>query len=122
MQRVSHKAAALQRHSELLLLPGGVGACLQVLQGTAAAGAEEGTGRIGAMGGGLQQLDDFALKAAAALAGHPRQHALARQGLRQDQRAAVDRGARSDEHTSELQSLIRISYACFCLQKNNTKT
>src|SRR3546814_7414288 len=43
MQRVSHKAAALQRHSELLLLPGGVGACLQVLQGTAAAGAEEGT-------------------------------------------------------------------------------
>src|SRR3546814_268328 len=44
------------------------------------------------MGGGLQQLDDFALKAAAALAGHPRQHALARQGLRQEQRAAVDRG------------------------------
>src|SRR3546814_460371 len=28
---------------------------------------------------------------------------------------------RSDEHTSELQSLIRISYAVFCLiQKNNT--
>src|SRR3546814_18895967 len=72
MQRVSHKAAALQRHSELLLLPGGVGACLQVLQGTAAAGAEEGTGRIGAMGGGLQQLDDFALKADAALAGQDR--------------------------------------------------
>src|SRR3546814_8623161 len=27
--------------------------------------------------------------------------------------------ARSEEHTSELQSLMRISYAVFCLQKNN---
>src|SRR3546814_7078844 len=26
--------------------------------------------------------------------------------------------ARSEEHTSELQSLMRISYAVFCLQKN----
>src|SRR3546814_4463219 len=26
-------------------------------------------------------------------------------------------GSRSDEHTSELQSLMRISYAVFCLQK-----
>src|SRR3546814_1568812 len=32
-------------------------------------------------------------------------------------------GARSEEHTSELQSLMRISYAVFCLkkQKNNTE-
>src|SRR3546814_3916663 len=29
--------------------------------------------------------------------------------------------ARSEEHTSELQSLMRISYAVFCLKKNNTK-
>src|SRR3546814_6791222 len=28
---------------------------------------------------------------------------------------------RSEEHTSELQSLIRISYAVFCLKKKNTK-
>src|SRR3546814_6502123 len=28
--------------------------------------------------------------------------------------------ARSEEHTSELQSLMRISYAVFCLQKNTT--
>src|SRR3546814_9115798 len=27
-------------------------------------------------------------------------------------------GIRSEEHTSELQSLMRISYAVFCLQKN----
>src|SRR3546814_2558159 len=29
-------------------------------------------------------------------------------------------GLRSEEHTSELQSLMRISYAVFCLKKNNT--
>src|SRR3546814_8970740 len=28
-----------------------------------------------------------------------------------------DRGQRSEEHTSELQSLMRISYAVFCLKK-----
>src|SRR3546814_5083936 len=31
------------------------------------------------------------------------------------------RPARSEEHTSELQSLMRISYAVFCLKKKNTK-
>src|SRR3546814_7596718 len=32
-------------------------------------------------------------------------------------------GVRSEEHTSELQSLMRISYAVFCLKKNkNTHT
>src|SRR3546814_2848767 len=31
--------------------------------------------------------------------------------------AADHRGARSEEHTSELQSLMRISYAVFCLNK-----
>src|SRR3546814_4659305 len=31
-------------------------------------------------------------------------------------------GARSEEHTSELQSLMRISYAVFCLKKKKTKT
>src|SRR3546814_3141836 len=29
---------------------------------------------------------------------------------------------RSEEHTSELQSLMRISYAVFCLKKTKTKT
>src|SRR3546814_10029133 len=29
---------------------------------------------------------------------------------------------RSEEHTSELQSLMRISYAVFCLKKNNINT
>src|SRR3546814_5801853 len=30
-------------------------------------------------------------------------------------------GARSEEHTSALQSLMRISYAVFCLKKKHTK-
>src|SRR3546814_1321724 len=30
--------------------------------------------------------------------------------------------ARSEEHTSELQSLMRISYAVFCLKKKNCNT
>src|SRR3546814_9382501 len=33
----------------------------------------------------------------------------------------VDRARRSEEHTSELQSLMRISYAVFCLKKKTTK-
>src|SRR3546814_4229025 len=36
-------------------------------------------------------------------------------------RPAQDRSARSEEHTSELQSLMRISYAVFCLKKKKTK-
>src|SRR3546814_1446042 len=31
-----------------------------------------------------------------------------------------ERAPRSEEHTSELQSLMRISYAVFCLKKKNT--
>src|SRR3546814_10043316 len=31
-------------------------------------------------------------------------------------------GPRSEEHTSELQSLMRISYAVFCLKKKNAPT
>src|SRR3546814_7760859 len=40
--------------------------------------------------------------------------------------ARVDRGARStersEEHTSELQSLMRLSYAVFCLKKKHNET
>src|SRR3546814_10195514 len=32
----------------------------------------------------------------------------------------LKRGGRSEEHTSELQSLMRISYAVFCLNKQNS--
>src|SRR3546814_7494173 len=43
-------------------------------------------------------------------------------GARPDGGGTVRRaraGARSEEHTSELQSLMRISYAVFCLKTNN---
>src|SRR3546814_2150425 len=33
--------------------------------------------------------------------------------------ATLPESIRSEEHTSELQSLMRISYAVFCLKKNN---
>src|SRR3546814_8328073 len=36
-------------------------------------------------------------------------------------REPLDGELRSEEHTSELQSLMRISYAVFCLKKKNTK-
>src|SRR3546814_10176617 len=43
-------------------------------------------------------------------------------GMSGDYETAVRFGAtlRSEEHTSELQSLMRISYAVFCLKKKNT--
>src|SRR3546814_2105976 len=40
--------------------------------------------------------------------------------IRADARAFQD--LRSEEHTSELQSLMRIPYAVFCLQKNKRRT
>src|SRR3546814_9389855 len=40
-------------------------------------------------------------------------------GMQMDLKTLVDR--RSEEHTSELQSLMRISYAVFCLKKKKTK-
>src|SRR3546814_3033565 len=59
----------------------------------------------------------------------PRQHP--EEGLagkdrrgRDAQRRELERGRRhhrSEEHTSELQSLMRISYAVFCLKKKNNK-
>src|SRR3546814_7430102 len=41
-------------------------------------------------------------------------------GLDTGRRSAIIR--RSEEHTSELQSLMRISYAVFCLKKKNKST
>src|SRR3546814_4600168 len=44
-----------------------------------------------------------------------------RRRVRDDHQVA-DRRCRSEETTSELQSLMRISYAVFCLKKKNYKT
>src|SRR3546814_8238993 len=46
-----------------------------------------------------------------------------RLGVSEDEVISMNRRMRSEEHTSELQSLMRISYAGFCLKKkNNTNT
>src|SRR3546814_4121480 len=37
-------------------------------------------------------------------------------------RDGIEAGCRSEEHTSELQSLMRISYAVFCLKKKKHET
>src|SRR3546814_3294153 len=39
--------------------------------------------------------------------------------LRAARKRLIKRAGRSEEHTSELQSLMRISYAVFCLKKKN---
>src|SRR3546814_5518810 len=51
--------------------------------------------------------------------GAPRDRLRGPAGLR---RGAEGHGWRSEEHTSELQSLMRISYAVFCLKKNKQTT
>src|SRR3546814_2547219 len=47
---------------------------------------------------------------------------LVRKGLRSYASVNIRTAERSEEHTSELQSLMRISYAVFCLKKKNTET
>src|SRR3546814_8909129 len=64
------------------------------------------------------------------IVGRPRgQHVGAEQRRRDEQQherklplVEAEAPPRSEEHTSELQSLMRISYAVFCLKKKNTPT
>src|SRR3546814_8413098 len=53
-----------------------------------------------------------------ALQGRPHRRALTRARPHR----LRTRAPRSEEHTSELQSLMRTSYAVFCLKKKTTKT
>src|SRR3546814_3596053 len=55
------------------------------------------------------RLDDLEMQRAGDVPGHRHHH--------HDDAAAAER---SEEHTSELQSLMRISYAVFCLKKKKT--
>src|SRR3546814_9290179 len=54
-----------------------------------------------------------------AIAQHRRKHSKASEDARIEFQEALQ--IRSEEHTSELQSLMRISYAVFCLKKKNKK-
>src|SRR3546814_7642420 len=62
----------------------------------------------------LDQVGEIVVQPALQLRGE----GLADQFLQRAPAADGD-GARSEEHTSELQSLMRISYAVFCLKKKN---
>src|SRR3546814_4443852 len=67
-------------------------------------------------GGSLLVLVDIHIQGVVLFVGR-RQRFLLRQDLVGGGRH--HRGIRSEEHTSELQSLMRISYAVFCLKKKN---
>src|SRR3546814_8345525 len=56
------------------------------------------------------------------LADAGRPHGRTRPGIgkRRTQSSDLSRSCRSEEHTSDLQSLMRISYAVFCLKKQKT--
>src|SRR3546814_1027499 len=61
--------------------------------------------------------------AAAGRSGHPLVAARRPAAGRADPAVqAVSPDVRSEEHTSELQSLMRISYAVFCLKKKTNRT
>src|SRR3546814_5573063 len=71
-------------------------------------------------GGGAETLS--VLRSLANVGGPGRVGQAAQTGLQQ-RRSTFETPSRSEEHTSELQSLMRISYAVFCLKKKtNTKT
>src|SRR3546814_4773714 len=72
---------------------------------------------LGVTGLGVTGLGVTLLAAAAALV--PAAHAQVLQP--HDLQSIQPQGSRSEDHTSELQSLMRISYAVFCLQKKNKK-
>src|SRR3546814_3488019 len=56
-----------------------------------------------------------------AATGHGGRQRTARHASPLRGRPGAERAARSEEHTSELQSLMRISYAVFCLKKKIAK-
>src|SRR3546814_8057686 len=64
--------------------------------------------------------DDRALEADPGPASGQPDRSPAHEQVRREQPASIVE--RSEEHTSELQSLMRISYAVFCLKKKKTQT
>src|SRR3546814_6911827 len=75
---------------------------------------------LGQPRGGIDECDD---QLATNGIGNTHHIGVAHIGMSRDQLLDLDRGhvdataLRSEEHTSELQSLMRISYAVFCLKK-----
>src|SRR3546814_6607722 len=76
-----------------------------------------GSGGVGSAGGLFDGLVDGAEHALSGGVAHLDAQAVAEA---QERRPGGAVPQRSEEHTSELQSLMRISYAVFCLKKKNT--
>src|SRR3546814_4720185 len=70
-----------------------------------------------------QQFEDSVRLLDHALVGHRRRRSLDSPGLDETSHRLYLQpiASRSEEHTSELQSLMRISYAVFCLKKKKNK-
>src|SRR3546814_3665521 len=75
--------------------------------------------RVGRAGGNQHQLKQRRHAAEQTGCGERDGEHDRRRGGTQDQCRRDCREERSEEHTSELQSLMRISYAVFCLKKKN---
>src|SRR3546814_972455 len=82
------------------------------------AGEREGAGDEEAGGGGAEQVPG----SRHAGPGRQAQARASREGRQHGRARRVRPQHRSEEHTSELQSLMRISYAVFCLKKKNSRT
>src|SRR3546814_4240202 len=82
---------------------------------------EEGYGWRGACPGAGAAGDGVGPAGAAASGDSDRRKRCRQRRLPPRRRADVAPGARSEEHTSELQSLMRISYAVFCLKKKTVQ-
>src|SRR3546814_5012973 len=74
-------------------------------------------------GGDVEPAAEGSLQGRAQPRAFPAVHRAGRGTARRDGTERSDRlPARSEEHTSELQSLMRISYAVFCLKKKTQNT
>src|SRR3546814_1648619 len=83
-------------------------------------------GQLGASQVGARLAYDLSPKAAYSLAMHARVTSALQSPLGTEAALGMTwrpaRSLRSEEHTSELQSLMRISYAVFCLKKKKLRT
>src|SRR3546814_5244861 len=106
---------------------------LRLAQHDVGAGIQPGVDAQGVAGELLGQLERLELRLGQRgelVAGQHARLVVRRVGLAEQERPValvelVERAAvhaRSEEHTSELQSLMRISYAVFCLQKKKENT
>src|SRR3546814_8126914 len=84
----------------------------------------ENAGRHDGLGIEFAQRHHFRHLGDGALCRHRHQRPEVARGLAVDEvaPAVATVGLRSEEHTSELQSLMRISYAVFCLKNKRTRT